>query len=76
VKSWPATTPAITSLLQVSSPDLGTRFGASGLRKLSVVSNLAALAVSTAIKTALNDEIVMVSSARMAAPFSASHPAV
>jgi hypothetical protein len=55
-------TPAITSLLQVSSPDVGTRQGASGYRKLSVVSNLAALVVSAAIKIALNDEIVMVRS--------------
>jgi hypothetical protein len=53
-------TPAITSLLYASSTDVGTRYCASGRRKLSVVSHLAALAASTARKTVLNDEIVMV----------------
>jgi hypothetical protein len=53
-------TPAITSLLYASSPTRGTHQGASGHRKLSVVSNPEAVAPSTARKTALNDEIVMV----------------
>jgi hypothetical protein len=67
-------TPAITSLLYASSADVGTLYGASAHRKLSDAPDLAALEASTARKTALNDEIVMVRSAPATASPAAAHP--